>query len=152
LSEVQDGLTIGEVFASAVASHGDRPFFMVPPNEKRDYLKAGFEITYGDAAKRIADLTTTYGDAGYGLGHRVATLLENRPEFVLNKLALNALGVCCVPINPEYRAGEVGYLLEHREPEIVIGLAARRQQLLGGLSESAHRPAIVDLEEFASAL
>src|SRR5689334_3107738 len=40
MSEVQDGLTIGEVFASAVASHGDRPFFMVPPNAKRDHLKA----------------------------------------------------------------------------------------------------------------
>src|SRR5262245_40352599 len=104
MSEVQDGLTIGEVFAAAVSSHGNRPFFMVPPNAKRDYLKAGFEITYRDAARRIADLTTVYRDAGYGLGHRVATLLENRPEFVLHKLALNALGVCCVPINPDYRA------------------------------------------------
>jgi acyl-CoA synthetase (AMP-forming)/AMP-acid ligase II len=31
------------------------------------------------------------------------TLLENRPEYVLHKLALNSIGVCCVPINPDYR-------------------------------------------------
>ena len=65
-------------------------------------------------------LAALYRAAGYGLGHHVATLLENRPEYVLHKLALNSIGVCCVPINPEYRAGEIAYLLEHSEPELVI--------------------------------
>ncbi len=111
MGRTQDGLTIAEVFASAAASHGDRPFFIVPPNDKRDYLQAGYEITYSDAAKRVAELAAAYRDAGYGLGHRVATLLENRPDYVLHKLALNSLGVCCVPINPDYRAGETAYLL-----------------------------------------
>jgi acyl-CoA synthetase (AMP-forming)/AMP-acid ligase II len=149
MSEVQDGLTIGEVFASAVASHGDRPFFMVPANEKRDYLKGGFEITYGDAAKRIAELTAAYRDAGYGLGHRVATLLENRPEFVLNKLALNALGVCCVPINPDYRAGETAYLLEHSEPDLILTLGRREGQVREALAQSSCRPHVQTLEAFS---
>jgi len=149
MSEVQDGLTIGEVFASAVASHGDRPFFMVPPNAQRDYFKAGFEITYRDAANRIADLTTAYRDAGYGLGHRVATLLENRPEFVLNKLALNALGVCCVPINPDYRAGETAYLLEHSEPDLILTLGHREGQVREALAQSACRPQVQILETFS---
>jgi acyl-CoA synthetase (AMP-forming)/AMP-acid ligase II len=149
MSEVQDGLTIGEVFASAVASHGDRPFFMVPANEKRDYLKGGFEITYGDAARRIAELIAAYRDAGYGLGHRVATLLENRPEFVLNKLALNALGVCCVPINPDYRAGETAYLLEHSEPDLILTLGRREGQVREALAQSSCRPHVQTLEAFS---
>jgi len=149
MSEVQDGLTIGEVFASAVASHGDRPFFMVPANAKRDHLKAGFEITYGDAAKRIADLTAAYRAAGYGLGHRVATLLENRPEFVLHKLALNALGACCVPINPDYRSGEAAYLLEHSEPDLILTLSCRQGQVREALAQSACRPHVQILERFA---
>jgi len=149
MSEVQDGLTIGEVFASAVSSHGDRPFFAVPPNERRDYLKAGFEITYRDAAQRVADLTAAYRDAGYGLGHRVATLLENRPEFVLNKLALNALGVCCVPINPDYRAGETAYLLEHSEPDLILTLGHREGQVREALTRSAWRPHVQILERFS---
>jgi len=34
--------------------------------------------------------------------HRAAMLLDNRPEHFLHKLALNALGICCVPVNPDY--------------------------------------------------
>lgn len=149
---MMDRTTIGEAFAAAVATWGDKPFFAVPSGEGRGYLEAGFEISYGEAARQVEEIATIYRAAGYGLGHRVATLLENRPEYVLHKLALNSLGVCCVPINPEYRAGEIAYLLEHSEPEIVLVLAARRQQVLDGLAESVHRPAIVALEEFTSAL
>ena len=120
---MQDGLTIGAIFASAVASHGDRPFFAVPPGEGRSYLSEGFEISYRDADRQVAQLSAAYRSAGYGLGHRVATLLENRPEHVLHKLALNALGVCFVPINPDYRAGEIAYLLEPQPPDLVLTLA-----------------------------
>jgi acyl-CoA synthetase (AMP-forming)/AMP-acid ligase II len=94
VDEVQDGLTIAAIFADAVASHGDRPVFVVPANSTRSYLPDGLEITYAGAADRIAELTAIYRAAGYGLGHRVATLLENRPEYVLHKFALNAIGVC----------------------------------------------------------
>ncbi len=150
MSEVQDGLTIGAIFASAVSSHGDRPFFAVPPNEKRDYLPAGFEISYREAGRRVAELSSAYRDAGYGPGQRIATLLENRPEYVLHKLALNAIGVCCVPINPDYRASEIAYLLEHSEPDLVLTLAAREGQMSSALAQSAHRPPMLPLEDFAA--
>jgi crotonobetaine/carnitine-CoA ligase len=150
MSEVEDRLTIEEVFASAVSSHGDRPFFIVPPNPQRDYLEAGFEITYRGAARHIAELTVAYKDAGYGRGHRVATLLENRPEYVLHKLALNALGVCCVPINPDYRAAETAYLLEHSEPDFVLTLARREAQVCEALTQSACRPPVQALERFSA--
>jgi acyl-CoA synthetase (AMP-forming)/AMP-acid ligase II len=149
---MMDGMTIAAAFATAVSSWADKPFFAVPAGEGRGYLEAGFEISYADAAQQVEALAATYRAAGYGLGHRVATLLENRPEYVLHKLALNSLGACCVPINPEYRAGEIAYLLEHSEPEVVIALAARRKQVLDGLAESTHRPGIVDLEAFGSSL
>ena len=64
-------------------------------------MPAGFEITYGEAGRQIEALAALYRQAGYGVSHRVATLLENRPEHVLHTLALNSLGVCCVPINPD---------------------------------------------------
>ena len=43
--------------------------------------------------------------AGYGLGHRVAILFAQRPEFFFHYYALNALGCSVVPINPDYRRG-----------------------------------------------
>ncbi len=100
MRDIMDGTTVGAVFATTVATHADRPFLAVPARSDRDYLPDGFEITYGAAAAEVDRLTATYRAAGYGASHRVATLLENRPEYVLHKLALNTLGVCCVPINP----------------------------------------------------
>jgi acyl-CoA synthetase (AMP-forming)/AMP-acid ligase II len=146
---IQDGLTIADIFKSAVASHGDRPFFVVPANDRRGYLPDGFEISFRDAGTRIAELSDAYRAAGYGLGHRVATLLENRPEYVLHKFALNTIGVCCVPINPEYRAGETAYLLEHSEPDLILALASREAQINNALAQSAHKAPTVLLESFA---
>jgi crotonobetaine/carnitine-CoA ligase len=144
MDEVQDGLTIGAIFADAVASHGNRPFLVVPPNASRSYLPDGIEITYAEAAARIAELAAIYRAAGYGLGHRVATLLENRPEYVLHKFALNAIGACCVPINPDYRAGETAYLLEHCRPDLILTLASRLSQVSEALAQSSHRaPTII---------
>ena len=149
---MMDDTTIGEAFATAVAMWGDKPFFAVPASPDRGYLESGFEISYAEAGRQVEALTALYRAAGYGSGHRVATLVENRPDYVLHKIALNSLGVCCVPINPEYRSGEIAYLLEHSEPEIVIVLAARRQHLIDAVRESPHKPAIVILEDFAATL
>jgi acyl-CoA synthetase (AMP-forming)/AMP-acid ligase II len=151
VGEVQDGLTISEVFAAAVSSHGARPFIAVPANAKRDYLPDGLQISYGEAGRLVADLAAVYSAAGYGLGHRVAILLENRPEHILHKLALNSLGICCVPINPDYRAGEMAYLIDHSEPDLVLTLAAREPLLRAALAESAHRPPVQAVEALAAA-
>ncbi len=97
-------------------------------------------------------MSAAYAGAGYGLGHRVATLLENRPDYVLHKLALNAIGVCAVPINPDYRAGETAYLLEHSKPDLVLALAGRETQVGEALAQSAHKPPVVVLERFPAGL
>ena len=80
MTEIKDKTTIAAAFAAAVSTWGGKPFFAVPAGEGRGYLESGFEISYGEAAKQIAALASLYRAAGYGLGHRVATLLENRPE------------------------------------------------------------------------
>jgi acyl-CoA synthetase (AMP-forming)/AMP-acid ligase II len=152
MQDIMDGTTVGAVFATTVAAHADRPFLAVPARTDRDYLPNGFEITYGAAATEVDRLTTAYCAAGYGAGHRVATLLENRPEYVLHKLALNALGACCVPINPDYRAGEIAYLLDHAKPDLVLALAGRTHQITLALDQAGHRPPVVVAEDFDTAL
>src|SRR5690349_19361356 len=147
-----DGTTIGAAFAAAVAAHADRPFLAVPANEHRAYLPAGFEISYGEAGKRIAALAAAYRQAGYGVGHRVATLLENQPVHVLHTLALNSIGVCCVPINPDYRAAEIAYLVEHSEPDLILTLAARQASIDEALAQSTHKPPVIVSESFDGAL
>jgi acyl-CoA synthetase (AMP-forming)/AMP-acid ligase II len=147
---IMDGTTVGAAFNTAVSIHGDRPFLAVPANDARAYLQSGFEISYSEAGRGIEELAAIYREAGYGLGHRVATLLESRPEYVLHKLALNSIGVCCVPINPDYRAGEIAFLLEHSEPDLVVVLAERERHLTDASTRGARRPPIVVSDEFAA--
>jgi acyl-CoA synthetase (AMP-forming)/AMP-acid ligase II len=144
--------TVDAAFAAAVAAHAKRPFLAVPPNDLRVYAQKGCEISYGEAAKAVAQLAECYRSAGYGNGSRVAMLLENRPEHVLHKIALNGIGACCVPINPDWRAAETAYLLEHSEPDLVLALGVRERQIGDGLALSGHRPPVAVAETFADGL
>jgi acyl-CoA synthetase (AMP-forming)/AMP-acid ligase II len=152
MAEIMDDTTIGAVFMATVSAHADCPFLAVPANEGRAYLPSGFEITYGAAGARVEELAAIYRQAGYGVGHRLATLLENRPEFVFHKLALNSIGVCCVPINPDYRAAEIAYLIEHSEPDLVLTLGSRQALMQEALALSPHRPRMITSDEFAAPL
>jgi len=152
MAEIMDGTTIGAAFSAAVSAHADRPFLAVPANEGRAYLPSGFEMSYGEAGKRIDELAALYRQAGYGMGHRVATLLENHPEHVLHTLALNSIGVCCVPINPDYRAAEIAYLVDHSEPDLILTLGSREASIAEALAQSVHRPPVVVSEPFAGPL
>ena len=100
---VNDHSTIGETFFRAADAYADKSFLAVPANPARAYDPAGKEITYAEAASTVRELMQAYSVAGYGVGHRIALLIENRPEHMLHKLAMNALGVCCVPLNPDHR-------------------------------------------------
>ncbi|MDX2156728.1 MAG: AMP-binding protein [Hyphomicrobiaceae bacterium] len=142
MGEVRDGITIAALWREAVDGWADRPFLAVPPGKERAYLPDGLEITYSAADAEIGRLAEDYASAGYGLGHRVAMLLENRPEHVLHRLALNSIGASCVPINPDYRAAETAYLLEHSEPALVLTIGSRQAQIEAALAESRHRPAV----------
>ncbi len=140
MTDIRDQETIGEIWAAAVAAHGARPFLAIPANPARDYHPGGLELSYAAADTEVQRLIRAYGQAGYGPGHRVALLLENRPEHVLHRLALNCLGASCVPVNPDYRPAEIAYLLEHSEPQLLLTLQARQAQVAAALAMSDHKP------------
>ena len=152
MPEIMDGTTIAAAFAAAVSAHAGCPFLAVPANEDRPYLPSGFEMSYGEAGRRVEELAGLYRRAGYGVGHRVATLLENWPEHVLHTLALNSIGVCCVPINPDYRAAEIAYLIDHSEPDLILILGERQASIMEALALGAHRPGVVVSEQVTGSL
>jgi acyl-CoA synthetase (AMP-forming)/AMP-acid ligase II len=121
--------TVWEAFRHAAAQHGDRPCLAVLPETAKAYgIEAG-ELSYGQAERRILGLVEAYRAQGYGHGHRVATLLENRPAFLLHWYALNALGVSVVPINPDLRSAEIEYLLGHSEAAAVVAVPQRHADI-----------------------
>lgn len=144
--------TLHQALFAAARAYGSGTLLAVPPNPQRSYLPEGIEISYAQMADGVARLATRYAAAGYGHGHRVALFLENRPEHLLHKLALNSLGACCVPVNPDYRPRELAYLVDHARVELVVVLLARTDALRAALAEAVHQPSFVTLEEFAQAL
>ncbi|CAB5684113.1 Short-chain-fatty-acid--CoA ligase [Delftia tsuruhatensis] len=144
--ELDPHTTIGQALERAAERYGDRPLLAVPAHPQRDYDGEGREISFTQAAETVRALARRYAAAGYGLGHRVGLLLENRPEHLLHKLALNSLGACCVPINPDYRPPETAYLVDHARPDLLLVLHSRRADVDAALQLSAHRPAVAGLQ------
>jgi crotonobetaine/carnitine-CoA ligase len=115
---IDEATTIGDAFARSADAYGPRPFLAAPAGAHRNYHQTGYEIDFATAAREVRQLCLIYGAQGFGHGHRAAMLLDNRPEHFLHKLALNTLGVSCVPVNPDYRAGEIAYLLENSKVDL----------------------------------
>lgn len=118
--------TVFDAFARAAARHGERPFLAVLPETAQAYGIAAGEISYGEALARITALSEAYRAKGYGAGHRVGILMENRPGFFLHWFALNALGVSLVPVNSDMRAAELEYLIGHSEIVAAVVIPERR--------------------------
>ena len=141
--------TIGEALERAAARYGDRPLMAVPANPGRDYDPLGREISFAEAAATVRGLAQRYASAGYGPGHRVGLLLESRPEHMLHKLALNTLGVCCVPLNPDHRPAETAYVVDHAKIDLLVVLHGRRAEVDAALRMASHRPPVSELESLA---
>ena len=84
--------TVYAMFAATAKAAGDHPFLIVPARADRDWHPDGVAYSYGETLREVERLRDLYAAAGYGHGHRVAILLENRPEFFFHYLALNAIG------------------------------------------------------------
>jgi len=136
--------TVAEAFAATAARYGAHPFLIVPPRAGRDWSPDGAEMGYAAAAQAVAGLQAGYRRAGFGPGHRVALLLENRPAFFLHYLALNGLGAGIVPINPDYRHDEIAYLLDHSEAQLVVALPQRVADLAEVAAGLARPAPVVD--------
>ena len=87
----------------------------------------------------VLRLKDAYATAGYGHGHRVALLFENRPEFFFHYLAVNALGCGVVPVNPDYRHDELAFQMEHSEADLAVSIP-ERVAALGAVAKQRAKP------------
>ena len=140
---INDQSTIGEALQAAIARYGSNSLLAVPANPKRSYLPQGREFSYTEAGALITELQALYQAAGYGVGHRIGLLLESRPEHMLHKLAMNSLGICCVPINPDYKRRELNYLIDHAQLDLIVCLPDRLSSVQESLQDTRTQPAVV---------
>lgn len=121
--------TVYDAFAIMAATHPDLPFLCVPARAGRTHAPEGEEYSYGQALTEVTARTVALHAAGYRAGHRVALMLDNRPEHTFTQLALYGLGATQVPVNPDYLDHELAYLLDHSEADLALGLPHNIDQL-----------------------
>ena len=144
--------TVFDAFLDAATSAPDNAFLCVPPAPGRAYHPSGLELTYGEVKARVLALRERYAAAGYGHGHRIALLLENRPEFFLHYLAVNGLGCGIVPINPDYQHDEMVYQMAHSDADLVVVIGARAGDLVRVAGERVIPLPVFDAEDFPARL
>src|SRR5713101_8059369 len=144
--------TVFEAFVATAETAPDNVFLCAPPAAGRAYHPDGVELTYGQTREAVSTLREVYAGAGYGHGHRVALLLENRPEFFFHYLALNALGAGVVPINPDYRHDELLYQMDHSEAELAVTIPDRVDALEAVARERKKPLPVVDAEALPAEL
>ena len=144
--------TVFDAFMATAQAAPDNVFLCAPPAAGRAYHPDGVELTYGQTRDAVLKLRDGYAAAGYGHGHRVAVLLENRPEFFFHYLALNALGCSIVPVNPDYRHDEMLYQMEHSEADLAIVISGRVSDV-DTVARARTKPlAVIDAERMPAAL
>jgi acyl-CoA synthetase (AMP-forming)/AMP-acid ligase II len=123
-------------FKRVAARRGDADFLCVEAVTAQTYgIEAGAR-SWREVAGEVERLRTAYAHAGYGHGHRVGLLLENRPAFFTHWLALNSLGISIVPIHAELRSAEWIYLIGHSEMSLAVVQPGREAGLRAAASEA----------------
>lgn len=137
--------TVYDRFRSSAQRRGDSDFLHVESVTAASYGIAAETISWSDAAAQIAVLHDAYAAAGYGHGHRVGLLMENRPAFLMHWLALNGLGVSVVPINIEMRAAELEYLIGHSDISLAVVLSNRVDAVSAAVAAAGAQTRVVEI-------
>ncbi|MEV0786176.1 AMP-binding protein [Streptomyces sp. NPDC050423] len=77
-------------------------------------------LTYRETDELSDSVAGHLAARGLERGDRVAIMLQNSPQFVLALLGAWKAGATVVPLNPMYKAGEVGHVLKDAEVTALI--------------------------------
>jgi len=105
------GATLLDVVAS-VRADNERPFLLD--------ADGAVLLTYGDAARRSAQVAHALRAHGLQPGDRVAMQVEKRVDALVVYLACIRSGLALLPMNTGYTAAEVAHLVADAEPGLVL--------------------------------
>ncbi|THE66841.1 long-chain fatty acid--CoA ligase [Salinadaptatus halalkaliphilus] len=83
----------------------------------------GTETSYEELWAQTGAFATALESRGVGDDDRVALYLPNLPPFVVAFHGTLRAGGAVVPMNPQYKAREIGHLLGDSEAKVVVALA-----------------------------
>ena len=141
--------TVFEAFEKTALAVAGAPFLCIEPITAGHYDITPDTLAYGAVLERVRALSRRYREAGYGQGHRIGLLVENRPAFFLHWFALNALGAGVVPINSDMREAELAYLIGHSGICLAVTLTDRADRLARAAREAGCALALMSADDGA---
>lgn len=110
------------------------------------FLFEGRTLTYGDLADQSRRIASFLVASGVQPGDRVAVLSPNRPEIFSVYFGLALIGAAIVPINAEFAAHEIEYILRHSEAVTVIRTGELAGQVATAVQGLLDGPQQLDLD------
>jgi carnitine-CoA ligase len=108
------------------------------------------ELTFAQAATRVAGVAAGISEAGIGHGDLVMLTARTTPAYLLAWLALSSLGAITVPVNPASTPAELAGLVEQVRPGAVLSDPGLRPVLEeAGLRDQPGR-AVMDVNQFGT--
>jgi len=103
--------TIDAQFRNRVAESTDRPAVSC----------AGTTVSYAELSDRVDELSARLRAAGVEPADVVGIALERSVDLVTSVLAVLSVGAAYLPLDPEYPAGRLQFMVENSSTSIVIG-------------------------------
>ncbi|GAB3714309.1 long-chain fatty acid--CoA ligase [Mariniluteicoccus flavus] len=105
---------LGQMLASSVASHPDRPALRVSAGDDWSVT------TYRELGTQVAALAGALVELGVEHGDRVALFSRNRPEWTVADLAVLSIGGVVVPIYQTSTARQARHILDDSGAKVVF--------------------------------
>ncbi|MFJ6615805.1 amino acid adenylation domain-containing protein [Streptomyces sp. NPDC091289] len=126
-------LTLAEVYGVAARRHPERTAVSCE----------GASLTYAELSSRAQSLARLLAARGIGPGSIVALALPRSPDLVAGLLAVSLAGAAYLPMDPDYPADRLAYMLDDARPAALITDAATAGQL------PAHELPLITVDEAA---
>ncbi|MET8058570.1 amino acid adenylation domain-containing protein [Streptomyces microflavus] len=126
-------LTLAEVYEVAARRHPDRAAVSC----------AGDSLTYAELSSRAQSLARLLAARNIGPGSIVALALPRSLDLVAGLLAVSLSGAAYLPMDPDYPADRLAYMLEDARPAALITDAATADRL------PAHELPLITVDEAA---
>lgn len=140
-----DPQSVFELFAQRAQDNPDNSFIAIP-ERLVDAWGWPTEVTYGSALDMVNRSAEQYSARGYGTGDIIALALDSRPQQLIHHLALNKLGACSVPLNPDLSEFELAHLIEHSGCSVIVTASETADRITSALAHTGPRSRITSVD------
>ncbi len=122
-------LSCYDQYCDTAKRYSEKDFLHIPLSAVQSYSDRAVNYTYQNGLDATEELIRVYTSVGIIGSTRIGLMLDNRAEFFLHFLALNALGCSIVPIHAQYTDEEMQYLVAHSGLKLFVCLAEYEERV-----------------------